>query len=167
MVTSISAYQVVGTAIGLGSITAASQRQSLLMSARDPTLNPIIAFCQDLFIFIQQCREKATKSYWWETSMNHLGMTLMECQNSQPLSNWLNLWQHITPVHRPPHMQKAGLVLITRLPLILLQMHSPSRVCIFQLSLSHQSLRLLFRLRYRSLVEDTNTALLVALRYAS
>ena len=58
MVTIISAYQVVGKAIVQGSITAASQQQSLLMSAQDQITNPRTAFRRDLTLYIQQCRDK-------------------------------------------------------------------------------------------------------------
>ncbi|KAI2512752.1 hypothetical protein MHU86_1540 [Fragilaria crotonensis] len=57
-VTVISAYQVVGTAIVTGSITAASQQKSLLMSAQDTILNPRTAFRRDLSSYIQKYREK-------------------------------------------------------------------------------------------------------------
>jgi exonuclease III len=57
-VTIISAYQVVSTAIVPGSITAASQRQSLLLNAQDITLNPRTAFRRDLSQYIRQCTDK-------------------------------------------------------------------------------------------------------------
>jgi hypothetical protein len=57
----ISAYQVVGSVIALGSITAASQQQSLLLDAQDSTLNPRTAFRRDLSVYIRQCIEKGHK----------------------------------------------------------------------------------------------------------
>jgi exonuclease III len=57
-VTIISAYQVVSTAIVPGSITAASQQQSLLLAAQDSTINPRTAFRRDLSVYIRQCIDK-------------------------------------------------------------------------------------------------------------
>jgi exonuclease III len=57
-VTIISAYQVVGTTITPGSITAASQQQTLLLQDQDITLNPRTAFRRDLSLYIRQCKEK-------------------------------------------------------------------------------------------------------------
>ena len=58
-VTIISAYQVVSTAIVPGSITAASQQQSLLLETQDSTLSPRTAFRRDLSMYIRQCIDKS------------------------------------------------------------------------------------------------------------
>ena len=48
-----SAYQVVAKDIKIGSITTASQQQSLLMQTQDPLINPRSAFRRDLTIALQ------------------------------------------------------------------------------------------------------------------
>jgi exonuclease III len=58
LITVISAYQVVSKEITPGSITSASQQQSLLMSANDTTANPRTAFRRDLTHYISQCKDK-------------------------------------------------------------------------------------------------------------
>ncbi len=56
-VTIILAYQVVGTTIAPGSITAALQQQTLLLQDQDITLNPRTAFRRDLNEYIHKCKE--------------------------------------------------------------------------------------------------------------
>jgi exonuclease III len=52
-ITVISAYQVVGKPTVQGSITAASQQQSLLLQNQDDTANPRIAFRRDLMLYLK------------------------------------------------------------------------------------------------------------------
>jgi exonuclease III len=52
----ISAYQVVNKLTTPGTITAASQQQSLLFQSNDVITNPRLAFCRDLQVYIQECR---------------------------------------------------------------------------------------------------------------
>jgi hypothetical protein len=57
----ISAYQVVSKPITSGTITAASQQQSLLFQSNDGITNPRHAFCRDLQVYIQECRANGSK----------------------------------------------------------------------------------------------------------